>query len=142
MQLDLIILAKIKEMTCYCESFGYGGKMLSTLFLTCLTQVSIPAEDGSQQSAIFTHDVKGSSTFVPTHAPSRPALSYPLQVLQVSTNNQNLIDNKEVYTTLISLLRTQTTKIIFINKKIRLTHQNHNIPSSKQFRSCIKEQLS
>jgi iron only hydrogenase large subunit-like protein len=31
---------------------------------------------------------------------------------------------------LISLLKPQTTKIIFINKKISLTHQNHNISLS------------
>jgi hypothetical protein len=36
---------------------------------------------------------------------------------KLSTNSQNLINNKEAYTTLISLLKPQTTKIIFINKK-------------------------
>jgi hypothetical protein len=83
-----------------------------------------------------------------------PALSCPLMPLadqhfhtnfkpyKLSTNNKNLINNKEAYTTLISLLKPQTTKTIFINKKIRLTHQNHNIPSSKQIHSFIKEQLS
>jgi hypothetical protein len=47
-----------------------------------LTHVSVPGEDGSQQSATFTHALKGSSTFVTTHAPSGPALLYPLQALQ------------------------------------------------------------
>jgi hypothetical protein len=90
----------------------------------------------------------------PSHMPLRgPALMCQLMPLadqhfhthfkpyKLSTNNQNLI-NKEAYTTLISLLKPETTKIIFINKKRRLTHQNHNKPSSKYFRSCIKEQLS
>jgi hypothetical protein len=61
---------------------------------------------------------------------------------KLSTNNQNFINNKEAYTTLISLLMPQTTKIIFIKNKRRLTHQNHNIPSSKQIRSCIKEHIN
>jgi hypothetical protein len=60
---------------------------------------------------------------------------------KLSTKNQNFINNKEAYTYLIFLLKPQTTKIIFINQEIRLTHQNHNIPSLKKFRSCIKEQL-
>jgi hypothetical protein len=104
-----------------------------------LMQISVPAEDESQQSATSTHALRGSSTFVPTHAPSGPALSYPLQALEAKHKQPNLINNKEVYTTLISLLKPHTTKIIFINKKRRLTHQNHNIPLLKQFRSCIKE---
>jgi hypothetical protein len=84
------------------------------------------------------HALKGSSTFVPTHAPSGPTLSYPLQALQAK-HKQLLINNKEAFAALIFLLKPQTTKIIFINMKIRLTHQNHNIPSSKQFHCCIKE---
>jgi hypothetical protein len=43
---DLTILTKIKEMTHYCESFGYGGKTLSIHVSTILTNVSVPAEDG------------------------------------------------------------------------------------------------
>jgi hypothetical protein len=33
-KLDLFVLTKTKEMICYCKTFGYGGKMLSTPFLT------------------------------------------------------------------------------------------------------------
>jgi hypothetical protein len=43
---DLIVLTKTKEMTHCCESFGYGGKMLSIHVSTVLTKVSVPAEDG------------------------------------------------------------------------------------------------
>jgi hypothetical protein len=43
------------------------------------THVNVPTEDGSQQSATFTHALKGSSTFVPIHALSRQVLLYPLQ---------------------------------------------------------------
>jgi hypothetical protein len=80
----------------------------------------------------------------PSHMPLRGlALSFPLIPLadqhfythfksyKLSTNYQNLINNKEAFADIIVLLKPQTTKIIFINKKIRLTHQNHNIPSSK-----------
>jgi hypothetical protein len=105
-----------------------------------LTQVRVPAKDESQQPATFTHALMGSNTFDPIHAPSKLALSWPLQAYKLSTNNQNLITNKEACRTLISLLKPQITKIIFINKKIRLTHENHNKPSSTQFCSYIKEQ--
>jgi hypothetical protein len=71
-------------MTRYCELFRYGGKTLSTHVSIILTKVSVPAEEGSQQSATFTHVLRGSSTFVPTHAPSGPVLSYPLQALQAT----------------------------------------------------------
>jgi hypothetical protein len=70
MQLDLIILTKAKENNRYCELLGYHGKALSTHVSNILTSISVPAEDGWQQSATF------------THAPSWPALSCPLQVFQ------------------------------------------------------------
>jgi hypothetical protein len=41
----LTILTKTKERTYYCESFGYGGKTLSTHVSIVLTKVSVPAED-------------------------------------------------------------------------------------------------
>jgi hypothetical protein len=46
MQLKLIILTKRKEMIRYCESFRYGGTMLSNIVANDLTDVSIPAEAG------------------------------------------------------------------------------------------------
>jgi hypothetical protein len=58
------------------------AKMLSTHVSIILTQVSVPIEYVSQQSATFTHALKGSSTCVSTHAPSGPALSHPPQALQ------------------------------------------------------------
>jgi hypothetical protein len=79
MQLDLIILTKIIR---YCELFRQNGKMLSTHITNDLVCVIVLVEDGSQQSATFTHAFKGSRTFMPTHIPSGPALSYPLQALQ------------------------------------------------------------
>jgi hypothetical protein len=77
-----------------------------------LEQVSVPVENGSQQSTIFKHVLRGSSTFVPTHAPSGPEISYLIQVLQAkhkqqkkastspnsstkATNNQNKLYNQE-----------------------------------------------
>jgi hypothetical protein len=71
------------------------AKALSTHVFNDLMQVSVPAEDGSQQSASYTHALKGSSTFVPTHAPSTPSHSYPLQVLQAKHKQPNFIKNKE-----------------------------------------------
>jgi hypothetical protein len=75
---DLTILTKTKEMTHYCESFGYGGSNALTSISNDLMHVSVPTEDGSQRSATFTHAIRGSSIFVPTHALSEPVLSYPL----------------------------------------------------------------
>jgi hypothetical protein len=59
----LTILTKTKEMTRYCESFGYGGKTLSTHISIILMQVSVPTEDGSNMP------LRG------------PALLYPLMPL-------------------------------------------------------------
>jgi hypothetical protein len=47
MQLVLIILTKRKEMTRYYESFGYGGKSLSTHISIILMKVSVSIEEGS-----------------------------------------------------------------------------------------------
>jgi hypothetical protein len=68
---DLIILTKTKETIHYCKSFGYGGKMLSTHVSIALMRVTVPAKD-------IKHTLKGSSTFVPTHAPSRLAPAWPI----------------------------------------------------------------
>jgi hypothetical protein len=46
MQLVLIVLTKTKEMIHYCESFGYGGTMLSNIIANDLTHVSVPVENG------------------------------------------------------------------------------------------------
>jgi hypothetical protein len=94
-KLSLIFLTKQKTTICYCELFGYGGKTLSTHNTNDLIQVSVPAEDGSQQLATFTQALRRSSTFVPTHAPSGLVLSYPLQVLQGKQKQPNFINNKE-----------------------------------------------
>jgi hypothetical protein len=65
---DLIILIKTKEAIRYCELFGYGGKTLATHVSIILTRVNVWIK----------HAFKGFSTFVPTHAPSGPALSCPI----------------------------------------------------------------
>jgi hypothetical protein len=49
-------------------------KSLSTHVFIILTQVSASVEDASQQSATITHALKESNTYMPTHAPSGPAL--------------------------------------------------------------------
>jgi hypothetical protein len=46
--------------------------MFSTHVTNDLAQVSVPAENGSQHLATLTHALRGSSTFVSTHAPSGP----------------------------------------------------------------------
>jgi hypothetical protein len=43
---DLSILTKTKETIHFCESFAYGGKMLSTHVSIVQTKVSVPTEDG------------------------------------------------------------------------------------------------
>ncbi len=77
-----------------------------------LTQVSVPTKDESELSTTFTHTLKGSSTYVPTHAPSRPALSCLLEYPTTKHKNQNnLINNKRRRPqALIVLLNSQTTK--------------------------------
>jgi hypothetical protein len=65
MQLDLTVLTKTKEMICYCKLFEYSGKMLSTHISNVLTQVTVCAEDGSQQSTTFTHALKGPTLTCP-----------------------------------------------------------------------------
>jgi hypothetical protein len=46
MQLFLIVLTK-KEMICYCESFGYGGKCALNKLFYRSNGVSLLAENGS-----------------------------------------------------------------------------------------------
>jgi hypothetical protein len=42
---NLTVLTKTKEMTRYCESFGYGGKDTLDKRFYCSNEVSVPAED-------------------------------------------------------------------------------------------------
>jgi hypothetical protein len=88
MQHGLIVLTKTKTTIRYCELFGHSGKTLATQITNDLAHVSVPIEDGSQQSTTFTHALRGSSTCMSTHAPSGPALSYPLHVLQAKHKHQ------------------------------------------------------
>jgi hypothetical protein len=46
MQLVLIILTKRKEMICYCESLGYGGKCALDKCFYHSNGVSVPVEEG------------------------------------------------------------------------------------------------
>jgi hypothetical protein len=64
-KLDLIILTKTKEMICYCESYAYSGKVALNIISNDLTQVSVPVENGSQQSSIFAHALKGQALTCP-----------------------------------------------------------------------------
>jgi hypothetical protein len=86
------------------------AKTLSTHVTNDLTQVSVPAEDESQQSATFTHAL-------------RPALACPIMPLvdqhfcihfksyKLSTYNQNFTKNKRKHQqALIVLQKPQTTK--------------------------------
>jgi hypothetical protein len=68
-----------------------------------LMHVTVPADD-------IKHALKGSNTFVPTHAPSGPALACPVMpnmdqyfhthfnVLQAKHKQPNFINNKEAHT--------------------------------------------
>jgi hypothetical protein len=70
MQLDLIILTKTKETFRYCKSFDYGGESTLNTVANDLMHVSVLVEDHTCP--------KGSSIFMPTHAPSRLALACPI----------------------------------------------------------------
>jgi hypothetical protein len=70
-----------------------------------------------------------------THAHSRPALSCLLQVLQATHKQAKLINSKEAFTTLISLLKPQTMKEASSTTKEVEHNQNHNIPLPAQIRS-------
>jgi hypothetical protein len=75
MQLDLTVLTNTKEKrSTSANCSDTVVKALSTYVSIDLMQVDVPAEDGSQQLAIFTYALKGSSTFISTHAPNRLAL--------------------------------------------------------------------
>jgi hypothetical protein len=50
MQLILIVLTKRKEMTCYCELFGYGGKCALDKCFYRSNEIIVPAENGSNIS--------------------------------------------------------------------------------------------
>jgi hypothetical protein len=60
-----------------------------------LMHISVPAEDGSQQSATFTHDLKGPALSVSTHDPSGLEHLYPPNVLQTKHKDQTFINKKE-----------------------------------------------
>jgi hypothetical protein len=71
LQLNLIILTKTKKkQSTIADRTHTMAKTLSTHISIVLMQVSVPVKDGSQQSAIFTHALKGSSTCVPKSCPS------------------------------------------------------------------------
>jgi hypothetical protein len=109
MQHELTILTKTKETIRYCELHAYGGKSALNTRFYHLTQVSVPTEDGSQQLATFTHVLKGSKSYVPTHAPSGLVLSCPLQVLQAKHKHKNPHKQQnKTFTVLIVLLKPQT----------------------------------
>jgi hypothetical protein len=70
--------------------------MLSNIVANDLTHVSVPAEH-------IKHALEGSSTFVPTHAPSGPALSYPIMPIMDQYFHSHSMSYK---------LRTTTSKIV------------------------------
>jgi hypothetical protein len=70
MRLVQIVLTKRKEMIRYCESFGYGGTMLSNIVANDLTHISVPAEERSiiPTMGISLHPQHGHFTSSPTWA--------------------------------------------------------------------------
>jgi hypothetical protein len=102
---NLIILTKTKETSIYCKKmFGYGGKMLSTIISIVLTEVSVSSENGSQQSASFTHAFKGLALMCPLmpiadqhfHVHSSPT-SYS-QTIKIFINNKRNIRSPNIST--------------------------------------------
>jgi hypothetical protein len=107
---DLTVLTKIKEMTCYCKLFGYSGKMLSTIISIVLMQVSVPAENGSQQSSTFTHTLKGPALSCPLMPISDQPFRAHFMSYKLLTNNKITSPTIKAYTALIVLLKPQITK--------------------------------
>jgi hypothetical protein len=91
MQLDLIVLTKTKE---YCESFRYGGQNTLNTVAIDLTHVSIPGENGSQQSSTFTHVLKGSTLMCPLMPLADQHFCAHFKPYKLLTNNKNFINNK------------------------------------------------
>jgi hypothetical protein len=90
-----------------------------------LMQISVPAEDESQQSAASTHALRGSSTFISTHAPSRPALSYPLQALEAKHKQPNLKQQRSIHNPNIS------TKATYNQNNLHKQEKKANTPKSQ-----------
>jgi hypothetical protein len=63
------------------------AQTLSNIVANDLTHISVPTED-------IKHVLKGSSTFVPTHAPNGPVLACPLKPIMDEYNQNNDIKNK------------------------------------------------
>jgi hypothetical protein len=90
--------------------FGHGGKILSTHTTNDLARVSVSTEDGSQQSATFTHALKGLAlvcSIIPLAAQHFPThfKSYKL------STKPNLVNNKRRHPqALLVLQKAQTTK--------------------------------
>jgi hypothetical protein len=95
MQLDLIVLTKIKETIRYCESFRYGGQNALNIVAIDLTHVSVSTENGSQQSSIFIHALKGSALTCPLMPLADQHFHAHSKSYKLLTNNQNFINNKE-----------------------------------------------
>jgi hypothetical protein len=87
------------------------SKALSTHISIVLTQVSVPTEDGSQQSATFTHVLKGPALTCPIIPLADQHFRVHFKPYNLSINNQNPHkQQKKTSAALIVLLKPQTTK--------------------------------
>jgi hypothetical protein len=109
MQLILIILTKRKEMICYCESFGYGGKCALDKCFYRSNGVSVPVENRSNISIMdlsLTSPYNGFSN----HPPSG---LFTNKFQHVSINNKIIsINRKESYTVPNSSTNATNNKIM------------------------------
>jgi hypothetical protein len=92
------------------QPHAFGGKVALNTVSIKLTQVNVPAENGSQQSSTFTHALKG------------PALTCPIMPIvyqhfrahssptSYSQTTKIFINNKETFVSLIVLVKSLTTK--------------------------------
>jgi hypothetical protein len=116
MQLNLIILTKTKETIRYSESFGYDGKSALNTISNDLMHVSVPEED-------IEHALRGSSTFMPSHAPSKLALVCPMmpimyQYFHAHFKSYKLLTNNQNNTTTNKSVHNPNSSIKTTNNKI------------------------
>jgi hypothetical protein len=95
MQLDLIILTKIKETIRKCESFGYNSQIALNTVSIDLMHVSVPIENGSQQSSTITHALGGPVLACPLMPIVDQHFRAHFKSYKLLTNNQNNATNKE-----------------------------------------------
>jgi hypothetical protein len=128
MQLDLIVLTKRKEMIRYCESFRYGGTMLSNIVANDLTHISVPAliDKSFPSYGHFTSSPShGHFTSSPTH---RHFTQCPIAKHK---QPNNLINRMEAYASPNSSTKSHKQANNLINRKEAYASPNSYTKSHK-----------